>query len=96
VRRACAASATADAIATDLRAPSSTAPPTPTRADIERRHEGLDFRAHVADALRRLADLARDGLVELEAGAVRIAAMAFDEYLSRPREQHVAKFSRVI
>jgi oxygen-independent coproporphyrinogen-3 oxidase len=74
--------------------------------EMERRHEGLDFRAHFEDALERMAELARDGLVETSSDSVRITprgrllmrivAMAFDEYLNRPREQQVAKFSRVI
>ncbi len=74
--------------------------------EIERRHDGLDFRAHFEPALERMAELARDGLVEVDADSVRITprgrllmrivAMAFDEYLNRPREQQVAKFSRVI
>jgi oxygen-independent coproporphyrinogen-3 oxidase len=53
-----------------------------------------------------MAELARDGLVAFDAGAIRITprgrllmrivAMAFDAYLARPREQQVARFSRVI
>jgi oxygen-independent coproporphyrinogen-3 oxidase len=72
----------------------------------EREHPGLDFDMHFAAEIRRLGELARDGLVELDERAVRITprgrllmrivAMAFDEHLARPREQQVAKFSRVI
>jgi oxygen-independent coproporphyrinogen-3 oxidase len=72
----------------------------------EHEHPGLDFDTHFAAEIRRLGELARDGLVELDERAVRITprgrllmrivAMAFDEHLARPREQQVAKFSRVI
>jgi oxygen-independent coproporphyrinogen-3 oxidase len=71
---------------------------------IERRH-GIRFATHFAAELRRLDDLARDGLVEVDAQRIRITArgrllmrlvaMAFDAYLARPQET-VRRFSRVI
>jgi oxygen-independent coproporphyrinogen-3 oxidase len=74
--------------------------------DIERRFEGLDFTAHFATELDRMTELARDGLVAFDGASIRITprgrllmrivAMAFDAYLVRPREQQVARFSRVI
>ena len=73
-------------------------------AEVERRH-GVDFRACFAPELARLDELARDGLLELDANGfevtprgrllLRIVAMAFDAYLSRPAEK-VARYSRVI
>jgi oxygen-independent coproporphyrinogen-3 oxidase len=66
---------------------------------------GIEFDLHFARELERLAPLAADGLVELRRDGftvtprgrllVRLVAMAFDAYLSRPSEQR-PRFSRVI
>jgi oxygen-independent coproporphyrinogen-3 oxidase len=74
--------------------------------DIERHNPGLDFATYFAPEIERMAELARDGLVTTDATGIRITgrgrlllrivAMAFDAYLARPREEQVARFSRVI
>jgi oxygen-independent coproporphyrinogen-3 oxidase len=73
-------------------------------AEVERRHQ-LRFGEYFAPELVRLEELARDGLIVLDASGfevtprgrllLRIVAMAFDAYLARPSEQ-APRYSRVI
>ena len=72
--------------------------------EFGRRH-GLVFSERFAAELERVAPLARDGLVERSGGVLRVTprgrlllrvvAMAFDAYLTQPRE-NVARYSKVI
>lgn len=72
--------------------------------DIEDRF-GIDFHAHFADALARLAPLQADGLVELTPQRItatargrllmRIIAMCFDAYLGQPTAAP-ARYSKAI
>jgi oxygen-independent coproporphyrinogen-3 oxidase len=74
-------------------------------ADVEQRYE-LDFAAHFASELARLAPLADDGLIELGPRSlhvtplgrllVRAVAMVFDAYLLPHQDNGVKRFSRVV
>jgi len=71
-------------------------------ASVEARW-GIDFKAHFQEELRRLEEMADDGLLELNEDGIRVLpvgrmlirniCMVFDAYLGRAREQ---RFSRVI
>lgn len=71
---------------------------------IERAH-GIDFCRYFADSLRRLQPLQEDGLVRIEPARIiataegrlllRVIAMCFDAYLSRP-DANVAHYSRTV
>jgi oxygen-independent coproporphyrinogen-3 oxidase len=75
------------------------------KSEIEREH-GIDFDTHFALELARLAELERDGLVRLDGDRIEIAplgrifirnvAMAFDEYLSKPRARKMQVFSKTL
>jgi oxygen-independent coproporphyrinogen-3 oxidase len=76
-------------------------------AALERRY-GIDFGTYFADALKRLAPLAADGLVRHEPGLIlattrgrlllRNIAMCFDRYLDQPADasRTQPRFSRAI
>jgi oxygen-independent coproporphyrinogen-3 oxidase len=75
------------------------------KSEIEREF-GIDFDSHFAAELARLGELERDGLVRLDGDRIEIAplgrifirnvAMAFDEYLSKPRAQKMQVFSKTL
>lgn len=76
--------------------------------DIQRweQQTGLVFREHFANALPGLEDMARDGLLTLEAGRLQVTvpgypflrnlAMLFDEYLASAQASGQARYSRAI
>jgi oxygen-independent coproporphyrinogen-3 oxidase len=74
-------------------------------AALERRY-AIDFVSYFATALERMAPLAEDGLVRIEAGRIvvtsrgrlllRNIAMCFDRYLDQPATIATPRFSRAI